>query len=271
VDRTAEWLEADGLGGFASGTASGIRTRRYHALLLAAMRPPTDRIALVNGFDAWVNIPSGSFALSSHRYLPDVVHPDGARRIIAFEPEPWPRWTFELEDGTRIEQELFVRHGTPVVVLSWRLMASRQEVTLSVRPFLSGRDYHSLHHENPSFRFEPVRRDDRITWRPYPGIPGIVVASNGDYLHQPDWYRNFLYDEERARGLDYTEDLAAPGIFRWNLSSSEAGMILVVEGEEANALPSGLPAEACLKSLRAAEHNVAGNSLPAFIARPMPI
>jgi len=32
-DQT-EWLETDGLGGFASGTTSGLRTRRYHALLL---------------------------------------------------------------------------------------------------------------------------------------------------------------------------------------------------------------------------------------------
>jgi glycogen debranching enzyme len=34
-----EWLEADGLGGFASGTSTGIRTRRYHGLLLAATTP----------------------------------------------------------------------------------------------------------------------------------------------------------------------------------------------------------------------------------------
>src|SRR5881397_2948156 len=125
-----EWLEADGLGGFASGTASGIRMRRYHALLLTATAPPTGRMVLVNGFDAWVDTPAGSFALSSQRYLPDVVHPDGAQRIIAFDPEPWPRWTFELEDGAQIEQEIFVRHGTPLVVLSWQLVENRNGITL---------------------------------------------------------------------------------------------------------------------------------------------
>ena len=54
MDLAAEWLEADGLGGFASGTVSGERTRRYHALLLAAMRPPSNRVVLVNGIEAWV-------------------------------------------------------------------------------------------------------------------------------------------------------------------------------------------------------------------------
>src|SRR5687767_7503242 len=71
-----EWLEADGLGGFASGTVAGIRTRRYHALLLTAMTPPTSRVVLVNGYDAWVETPTGVFALSSQRYSPDVTHPN---------------------------------------------------------------------------------------------------------------------------------------------------------------------------------------------------
>lgn len=60
-----EWLEADGLGGFASGTASGIRTRRYHALLLVATTPPVGRFVLVNGLDAWADTPAGRFRLSS--------------------------------------------------------------------------------------------------------------------------------------------------------------------------------------------------------------
>ena len=54
IDDRTEWLEADGLGGFASGTTLGVRTRRYHALLLAATTPPTGRMVLVNGLDAWV-------------------------------------------------------------------------------------------------------------------------------------------------------------------------------------------------------------------------
>ena len=59
----AEWLEADGLGGFASGTTSGIRTRRYHALLLAATTPPTGRFVLVNGLEAWLEGNGGTVAL----------------------------------------------------------------------------------------------------------------------------------------------------------------------------------------------------------------
>src|SRR5438067_2412000 len=68
-----EWLEADGLGGFASGTSTGIRTRRYHALLLTATTPPTGRIVLVNGFDAWVETAQGKFSITSQLYAPGVL------------------------------------------------------------------------------------------------------------------------------------------------------------------------------------------------------
>ena len=144
-----EWLEADGEGGYASGTVAGIRTRRYHALLLVATTPPTGRMVLVNGFEAWVTTPAGRFALSSQRYAPGVTHPDGVRRIARFEPEPWPRWTFQLEDGTSVEQETFVPRGAGAVAVTWRLSEMRAGVTLTVRPLLSGRDHHALHHENP--------------------------------------------------------------------------------------------------------------------------
>ena len=100
-----EWLEADGLGGFASGTVSGARTRRYHALLLTATTPPTGRVVLVNGFEAWTGIDGRSVALTTQRYTPDVLHPDGASRIVGFETEPWPTWRFALPDGTTLTLE----------------------------------------------------------------------------------------------------------------------------------------------------------------------
>ena len=84
-DKEAEWLESDGLGGFASGTVCGRRTRRYHAILLTATEPPSGRIVLVNGFDASLETAAGSHWLSSQLYAPDVVAPDGASFLVMFE------------------------------------------------------------------------------------------------------------------------------------------------------------------------------------------
>jgi predicted glycogen debranching enzyme len=225
----AEWLEPDGLGGFASGTASGLRTRRYHALLLSATTPPAGRVVLVNGIEAWIETPAGNVALTSQRYLPDVTHPDGASRLTGFSTDPWPRWTWALPDGCRIEHECFVTHGSPRTVLAWRVLDAKGPVRLCVRPLISGRDYHALHHENAAFRFDAEVAPGRVVWRPYDGMPPIVATTNGTYAHAPEWYRNFLYDEERARGLDDAEDLGSPGVLSFDLAAGEAMLVLGVD------------------------------------------
>ena len=69
LDPAAEWLETDGLGGFASGTVGGTRTRRYHALLLCATTPPTGRMVLVNDLDVRLETPAGRFALGPFEWV----------------------------------------------------------------------------------------------------------------------------------------------------------------------------------------------------------
>jgi predicted glycogen debranching enzyme len=217
-----EWLEPDGLGGFASGTASGLRTRRYHALLLSAASPPTGRQVLVAGLDAAATLDGGTVPLSSQRYAPDVVHPDGMARLVVFNNDPWPSWTYRVGDAAVIEQSLFVPRGLPVVVLRWRVVAATGlEVGLTVRPFLAGRDYHGMQHQNGACRLDPRFATPFMYWELYDGVQPILAASTGRYRHQPDWYRNFQYDEERARGLDFTEDLACPGTFEYDVLPSE--------------------------------------------------
>ena len=217
MTSVAEWLETDGRGGFASGTACGVRTRRYHGLLLAATTPPTGRVMLVNGVEVWALTPRGRFALSTHCYRPGVQYPDGSSRLVGFTSTPWPSWTWDLGDGIRIVGDLVVTTGAPRTVMTWRRETGQEPILLEVRPLLSGRDYHATHHENGAFAFEPERRAACLTWHPYEGMPAVTCASTGDYTHDPAWYRQFLYVAERERGLDDTEDLASPGVLRFDL------------------------------------------------------
>ncbi|MDB5385615.1 MAG: Amylo-alpha6-glucosidase [Planctomycetaceae bacterium] len=246
-----EWIEPDGLGGFASGTAAGIRTRRYHALLLTALNPPTNRIVLVNGFEATLETDSEFYALSSQYYGPDIIHPRGIDSLIDFTTRPWPKWTFELPNGLIVTQELFVPRGKSAVFLRWGLDRSIEAITdkliLSVRPLISGRDYHSLHRENERFQFERLvinsktnAAKNRVDWQPYPDLPVIQAGHNGRYMQQADWYRNFLYLDERERGLDDAEDLASPGVFTWDLKHDDAYWLLTPQTPQGISMPAAV-------------------------------
>jgi len=221
-----EWIEADGFGGFASGTVSGVRTRRYHAWLLAAVTPPTGRSVLVNGAEIWVETEHGTWPISSQYYAPGVLHPGGATHLVGFEPDPWPRWTYRLPDGTEIEQRLIVPRGAAATLVSWRRTQGTGEVTLHVKPLLSGRDSHSLHHETAEFPFDVVLSEGRVAVASYAGLPPVIVRHNGRFDAAREWFRSFQYEEERRRGLDFVEDLAAPGEFHFDLARDEALWLL---------------------------------------------
>jgi predicted glycogen debranching enzyme len=254
ANSSHEWLETDGLGGFASGTVTGLRTRRYHALLLAATTPPTGRMVLVNGFDAWVETNGARFELSSQWYAPGVLGGRGAENIESFESTPWPKWVYRFSDGTRIQQEIFVVDQAPVTCVAWKLLTGSGPATLTVRPFLSGRDYHGLHHHNPAFRFDAAIHAGRVAWQPYPDVPGVTALHNGAYSHDPRWYLHFLYQAEQLRGLDCEEDLVTPGSILWQLGAADANLILATTGYASDHLARS-DALGCVTQLRQREQD----------------
>jgi predicted glycogen debranching enzyme len=251
-----EWLEADGLGGFAMGTTRLVRERRYHALLCAATTPPTGRRVLVAGIDAALRTAAGTFALSAQHYAPDVLHPRGDLAIATFTPTPWPTWTFDLPGGVRVRHELFVPHGHAAVVLQWSLVAGgttgagRQLAhELTVRPFLSGRAHHALGGAEAE---ATAPRDGELVRLRLPAADVEVAAhGNGSWRDDARVYRDFLYAEERRRGYDAIEHLAAPGEFTFDLAHGPA-RLLFVAGDPPADLPGADP-DAAIAAIAARE------------------
>ncbi len=219
-----EWLETNGRGGFASGTVAGPNTRRYHALLLIARNPPVDRFVLVNHLEEQIEMGGQSVSLSANCY-PGVVHPDGYRRCRGFSSDPWPTWTYDLGDA-QVIREIFCPQGRDMVVIRWRLAAAKgQAARLVVRPMLSGRDYHSTHHENNGL-WPGVRGTGPVSWRPYDGVPVPKAFSSGRYHHAPEWYRRVQFPVEQERGLDGEEDWWSPGEFTTTLAAGRSAHLV---------------------------------------------
>src|SRR3954451_11652765 len=132
-----EWLETNGLGSFAMGTIAGAATRRYHALLCAATRPPVGRMVLVNRIEETAVVDGSPYDLSTNFY-PGAVHPEGWRAVIGFRLDPWPTWTLRA-GGAVIERTLFMPHGRQMTVVMWRLVesAGSGRARLFVRPMIS--------------------------------------------------------------------------------------------------------------------------------------
>jgi predicted glycogen debranching enzyme len=216
-----EWLETNGLGGFASSTIVGLNTRRYHGLLVAATKPPVGRMVLVSKLEETLWIEGRPLELSANRY-PGVVHPQGFRYLKRFRLDPFPVFTYEVE-GIEIEKTVFMIYGENSTLVQYELMnrpssESPKNLCLEIRPLIAFRDYHSTTHENGALNREVENGPGLAAVAPYPGLPTLYLAhSPAEFEKTGDWYRNFEYDAERERGLDFNEDLFNPFILRFAL------------------------------------------------------
>lgn len=228
-----EWLETNGRGGFASGTVAGANTRRYHALLLVARKPPSERFVLVNHLEESVEVNGQTIPLSTNCY-PGAVHPEGHRSCRRFAADPWPTWTYHCA-GAVIQREILCVQGRDLVIVRWRLLKkSTFPVTLLVRPMLSGRDYHSTHHENMGLDSNLSEGEQTVTWHPYHDLPVVSACYTGMYGHEPRWFQQVQFIVEQQRGLDYAEDWWSPGEFTYQLNAGEdATLVFTTESTEA--------------------------------------
>src|SRR5713101_6399866 len=119
-----EWLESNGLGGFASSTITGLNTRRYHGLLVAATKPPVGRIVMLSKLEEILFIEGQGFELSANRY-PGVVHPQVFRYLTHFRLDPFPIFTYDIE-GIVIEKTVFMVYGENTTVVQYELKTSNR-------------------------------------------------------------------------------------------------------------------------------------------------
>jgi predicted glycogen debranching enzyme len=237
-----EWLETNGVGGYASSTIIGLNTRRYHGLLVAATKPPLGRLVMLSKLEETLIVDGRRYELSVNQY-PGVFHPVGYEHQTEFRLDPFPVFTYEVE-GFRLEKSVFMPQGENTTVVQYALseMSNAKtrpslSVSLELRPLIAFRDYHSLTHENNELNIHVETQENRATIKPYKDLPPLHFAHDADEVDgsQAHWYRNFEYEKERERGLDFHEDLFSPFVMRFDLRQRDgANFIASPEARDVN-------------------------------------
>lgn len=225
-----EWLETNGLGGFASSTIIGLNTRRYHGLLIAATKPPVGRLVLLSKLEEVLIINGQRFELSANQY-PGVIHPQGHQSLKQFRLDPFPVFTYVIQ-GIELEKSVCMIHGENSTVVHYEVpvasgLLATGHCCIEVRPLIAFREYHSTTHINDALDPHVHADADGAMVRPYEGLPALYFAHAADALDTSGyWYRNFEYEVERERGLDFREDLFSPFALRWDLSHRASATII---------------------------------------------
>ncbi len=236
-----EWLETNGLGGFASSTIIGANTRRQHGLLVASLRPPVDRHVLLSKMEERVVVDGHEAAISTNLY-PGTVFPHGFNIQMEFRLRPWPTFRYANTDF-EMEKGVFLVQGENTVVVSYRNRRSRGPVELKVRPLLAFRDYNGLAGRDEDVEFAVERGSGVLSVRPYEHLPRFYFHTKADAVDtKGDWYLRFTYPVEQERGLEFEEDLFTPFELSYRLAEGQTVYIVATTEKKGGVNPEELVA-----------------------------
>jgi len=225
-----EWLETNGVGGYAAGTVSGANSRKYHGLLVSAEHPPVERVVALSKLEETLVVKNGNeeerFELGANQY-PGAIHPKGFQYLKRFEREMFPVFTYEA-GGVEIKKTIAAVHGENTTLAIYEVLRARKAFTLELLPLSSCRDFHSLTFANDAIGRQYLFDEGVFRTMNYHGCPEIFVSVPGSTFHEDQtWYRNFEYAVERERGLDFREDLYTLGRFSVTLRKGDVLGVIV--------------------------------------------
>ncbi len=221
LDR--EMLATDRRGGYMSTTIIGCNTRKYHGLMVAPIDQSDRTFVLLSSLDETVIQHDQSFHLAIHRFN-GVYEPRGHKYITDFEYTPTPTITYRI-GGVVLRKELLWIHNRTQLMIRYTLVDAHSETTLRLRPLLAFRDKHALSKANMEADGKAYPIPYGVKCRLYEGFPWLhmqVSKADAEFVAVPDWYYNFEYHKELARGYEGNEDLLSTGYFEFKINKGES-------------------------------------------------
>ena len=252
-DPTREWLVTNGLGGYASGTISGVLTRRFHGILIAALPSPFGRMMMLNDLMEIVQLPDGSTVLlETEEREGSRLRIKGAKYLAEFQLE-WglPVWRYEIGELT-LEKRLMLPHGQNTTLITYALKSGEGNVRLKLRPAIQFRAHESRVGDPFGEPYELTVIEDRYELcAPSTRLPPLKMSlcdRKAAFTFNRDMIDSLAYSMEKSRGYDWTGNLWSPGYFHVDLSRGDSATI-VASTESWEVIQALKPAEA-----HAAEH-----------------
>jgi len=233
--ESREWLVTNGIGGYASGTAAGSQTRRYHGMLVAALQPPVGRTQLVSAIDEIVHYAGADFPLATHRWASGAIDPQGFLFLEDFHLEgSTPVWTYALADAL-LEKRVWMRQGENTTYIQYTLVRGSSALEMEWKALVNYRDFHSLTHAG-EWRMNITPVENGVKVLAYDGAaPFYLKSSAATCEPRHEWYLGCYFAEETERGLSDLEDRLFAALFRAKLEVGSS-FTLVVSTEAAAAL-----------------------------------
>ena len=238
-----EWLATNGIGGYACGTVSGLLTRSYHGLLLAALQPPVGITLMLSKLDETVDYDRVSYPLHTNRWADDTVAPNGYKNIESFYLDgTTPVWVYACADAL-IEKRIWMQQGGNTTYIRYKMLRGSLPLTLSLKALVNYRDRHCTT-SSKDLVYDVAKCDRGLEIKAFPHASSLYLSGIKDrkiitWQVNNEWYEDFALAVEEYRGLNSVEDHLYAGNCSVSLNMGESIAIVAsadnwgkLEGEE---------------------------------------
>ena len=225
--ESREWLVTNGIGGYASGTIAGGMSRKYHGLLIAALRPPLGRMQLVAWIDEVASYQGAEFPLATHRWVSGAVEPKGFQHIEEFSlAGTTPVWRYALGEA-RLDKCVWMQRDQNTTYVRYKVTRASGAIELQLKALVNYRDFHGNTHAG-EWRMELGQVPYGVRVLAFEGaIPFYVICRDASCEARHQWYRDCFLPWERARGLDDREDHLFAAEFRARLTLGQSVTVVL--------------------------------------------
>ncbi|RPJ55515.1 MAG: glycogen debranching protein [Acidobacteria bacterium] len=234
-----EWLLTNGTGGYASGSLSGVVTRRYHGLLVAALPAPLGRMVMLTQVSEEIRLPSGEIVrLAGQEYPGNPLTLDWVNRLVEFRLESGlPVWRYQVGDYI-LEKRILLPYRQNTVHLTYQLFGGDGAARLRLRPFIHFRPHegrvdepmrepYEVTAQGSHVEIQPVKQGSEMggpascpALRMFPAIgPGALVLDGGSC-------HDIFYRMEFRRGYEARGEVWTPGYFRFTLERDQVASLI---------------------------------------------
>ncbi len=230
-----EWIVTNGLGGYASSSILGANTRKYHGLLIAAMKPPLQRTMLLNKVEEEIIQKNSVLKLSTNFYK-DSIYPEGYTHLNNFVLAYFPCSLFS-ENRVTVQKRVGMIQQKNATIIQYIITNSDDEkLRFVVYPLINSRSFHHTTRANEinwGFRQDIAENFADIV-ATYKDAPHLSLLSDwctyqeSKLPEEKRWYFDFKYPFEEQRGEAYLEDNYSPGSFTVDIEPHSQEVVHII-------------------------------------------
>lgn len=210
-----EWIVTNGLGGYASLTYQNTNSRKFHGLLIASLKPPTERWVFVSNVFDQIHLDDAKYDLRSHKNK--------------FSFDVFPSFFYEFKD-VKIKKTIFMEHGKNTTIIRYKIDTCKP-FTIFHNPIVNSRHFYDVNGQR-YLSFQHYMNNNGVLIKPGNSDKALKIFLKDAKFQPLHYWEEFYYNKDRERNESWVDNNVHIGRFQKVIKKScDYYLILTLEND----------------------------------------